>query len=422
MALAWLTVLALVERVRTWVRRRRGVRPRLIWGPLPVISLKYWSEAMRRAGYTSRTCVAGTYAINAREDFDVYRDQFGGGSGLSAVFRDYRFFAWSLRRGDVFIRFLDGGFLRWSHLRWLEGPLLRLAGKRVIVSPYGSDIAVAGHLGDLEEPLFADYPVLRDEAETIKRWVDYSLRWADLVIRNWQFGYLPRCDVVWLTQLGIDVEHWAVEGDRTGSATTATAEVTVLHAPNHRHVKGSVYLERAIEALREEGLRVRLELIEGRPNQEVRRAMAECDIVADQVLAGYAMFAIEGMAMGKPVLANLDSIPDELRDTEAMRACPIVDTDPERLRADLRALVLDEARRRELGRAGREFVLRYHSYEAVAEVWETIFTHVWRGTPPPEHLLPGRDSLQASVLGVHPDGPATRSAALHSTTERNPSR
>jgi glycosyltransferase involved in cell wall biosynthesis len=390
-ALAWLTVLALVERVRTWVRRRRGVRPRLIWGPIPVISLKYWSEAMRRAGYPSLTCVAKIYAINVREDFDVFRDEFGRGSGLSGVFRDYRFFAWSLRRGDVFIRFFDGGFLQWTHLRWMEGALMRLAGKRVIVSPYGSDIAVAGHLGNLEEPLFADYPALRDEAETIKRRVDYSLKWADLVIRNWQFGYLPRSDVVWLSQLAIDVTYWTGDGDLRGSATGATSEVTVLHAPNHRHVKGSVHLERAIEALREEGLPVRLELLEQRPNREIRRAMAECDIVADQFLAGYAMFAIEGMAMGKPVLANLDSIPDELRDTEAMRACPIVDTDPARLRDDLRALVLDEARRRELGRAGREFVLRHHSYEAVAEVWEAIFAHLWRGAPLPEYLQPGPD-------------------------------
>jgi hypothetical protein len=388
-ALAWLTVLALVERVRTWVRRRRGVRPRLIWGPVPVISLKYWSEAMRRAGYTSLTCVAGRYAINSREDFDVHRDQFGGGSGLSAVFREYRFFAWSLRRGDVFIRFLDGGFLRWSHLRWLEGSLMRLAGKRVIVSPYGSDIAVAGYLDDLEEPLFADYPALRDEAETIKRRVDYSLRWADLVIRNWQFGYLPRSDVVWLTQLAVDVEQWKADGDRGRSTTRDGAGVTILHAPNHRHVKGSAYLERAVEGLRDEGLPVRLELLEGRPNEEIRRAMAECDIVADQFLAGYAMFAIEGMAMGKPVLANLDSIPDELRRTAVMGDCPIVDTDPERLRDDLRSLVVDEARRDELGRAGREFVTRYHSYDAVAEVWEAIFAHVWRGAPLPERLLPG---------------------------------
>ena len=68
---------------------------------------------------------------------------------LSGLLCDYRFCAWTLRRGDVFIRFFDGGFLRWTHLKWLEAPLLRLAGKRLVVSPYGSDIAVSGHWGDL---------------------------------------------------------------------------------------------------------------------------------------------------------------------------------------------------------------------------------------------------------------------------------
>jgi hypothetical protein len=390
-ALVPLTILALVERSRSWLRRRRGARPRLIWGPVPVISIKYWSEGMRRAGYTSLTCATFTPLINRREDFDVHRDRFWSRRILIAMFCDYRFFAWSVTHGDVFIRFFDGGFLRWTHLRWLEAPLLRLAGKKLIVSPYGSDIAVAGHLGELEAPLFADYPILRDEAESIRRWVDHSRKWAEVAIRNWQFGYQPRCDVAWLTQLSIDVERWRV-GDSAETPGRERSEVTVLHAPNHRHIKGTDHLERAVASLRAEGLPVRLEIIERRPNEEIRRAMAEADIVADQFLAGYAMFAIEGMAMGKPVLSNLDSIPDELRGTEAMRACPIVDTDPERLEDDLRSLVLDERRRRELGRAAREFVLRYHSYEAVTRDWEAVIAHVWRGDPLPEHLEPRSSS------------------------------
>src|SRR5262249_35924933 len=115
-ALLWLTAVALIERGRTWLRRRRGARPRLIWGPVPIVSLRYWSDAMRHAGYQSMTCVTGTYSINERKDFDVYRDEFSS---------DYRFFAWTLRRSDVFIRFFDGGFLRWTPLQWFEAPLLR---------------------------------------------------------------------------------------------------------------------------------------------------------------------------------------------------------------------------------------------------------------------------------------------------------
>ena len=40
---------------------------------------------------------------------------------------------------------------------------------------------------------------------------------------------------------------------------------------------------------------MRLNLIEGRPNQEVKQAVIAADVLADQFIAGYAMFAIEGL-------------------------------------------------------------------------------------------------------------------------------
>jgi hypothetical protein len=381
-----LVVIALVERVRTALRRRRGLPPRLVWGPSPIINQKYWSEAMRRRGYESMTCVWGVSVIHERGDYDVYLDEFAGEGVLSARVPDYLCFAWTLRRGDVFFRFFEGGFLRQTALKWLEAPLLRLAGKKLIVSPYGGDIAVAGHLGYLEEPLFEDYPVLREQSETTKRWVLHTLRWANVVIRNWQFGMLPRWDVTWLTELAIDTDEWSPRDGGTQPADSESGEVSVLHAPNHRHIKGTKHLERAIADLQEEGRPVRLRILERRPNTEIRQAMAESDILADQFLAGYALFATEGMAMGKPVIANLDSLPADIRASEAARECPIVDTDPQRLKDDLRNLVLDEGLRSDLGRASREFALRYHSYEAVADGWEAILAHVWRGEPLPEQL------------------------------------
>jgi glycosyltransferase involved in cell wall biosynthesis len=383
-----LVLIALIERVRTGVRRRRGLPPRLVWGPTPIINAKYWHEALRRRGYESTTCVWGFSTIHARGDWDHYLDEFRGEGVISARMPEVRCFIWTLRRGDVFCRFFEGGFLRQTRHEWLEAPLLKLAGKKLIVSPYGSDIAVVGSLGYLEAPLFEDYPILRERSEETKRWVHHTLKWADVVIRNWQFGYLPRWDVTWLTELAIDTDEWSSGDGGDKPPGPRDAEVSVLHAPNHRHIKGTKHLERAIADLREEGLPVRLEILEGKPNTEIRRAMAESDILADQFLAGYALFAVEGMSMGRPLLANLDSLPDDIRASESVRECPIVDTDPESLEEDLRRLISDAELRREVGRASREFALRYHSYEAVADGWEKILAHVWRGEPLPEWLPP----------------------------------
>lgn len=51
----------------------------LIWGPVPIINNKYWSEAMKEAGHASQTLMTGYYAINKKEDFDVYYDDLAPG-------------------------------------------------------------------------------------------------------------------------------------------------------------------------------------------------------------------------------------------------------------------------------------------------------------------------------------------------------
>jgi glycosyltransferase involved in cell wall biosynthesis len=79
-------------------------------------------------------------------------------------------------------------------------------------------------------------------------------------------------------------------------------------------------------------------------------------------------------------------MPAEVAGTPALRACPLVDTDVANLVDNLRALIEDPGRRQELGRAGREFVLRYHAYEPVARTWSALIEHVWSGSPLPDEL------------------------------------
>lgn len=384
-AFAWMVSVALSERPRTEWRRIRGAHPRLIWGPTAIINIKYWSQAMAARGYFSRTCIDTPAVITKRDDFDVYRDQFLGDGLRSEQFRSYAMFAWTLRNGDVFLRYFDGGFLRGTALDWWEFRLLRLAGKKLIASPYGGDIAVPGHLGEVEEALFTDYPDLPAHAPTIRRRVLDTLRSADVSVRNYQAGFQPSYNVVWPTQLGIDTDLWSPAQEPSGS-NGDDREVVVIHAPNHRATKGTSHLERAVRELRADGLKIGLQILERRPNDEVRAAIRSCDIVADQFMdPGYALFSIESMASGKPVLCRMSPIAEELR-TESLDACPIVDTDPGNLRENLKRLVEDPALRRELGRAGRRFALDYHSSEAVGRDWEAVIEHAWRGVPLPPRL------------------------------------
>jgi glycosyltransferase involved in cell wall biosynthesis len=395
-ALPLLVLLAAGSRIG----RRRRARPRIVWGPTPLISIRYWSEAVRRLGYESRTVVNGVYAINRRSDFDEVLERF---RGPLRPLRPYLGFASSLRRFDVHCLFFDGSLLADTPLERLELPLLRLAGAKVVAMPYGSDVAVPGHLGPFEAAAAA-FPALVARAPVVRRRVSSLARAADVVIRNVQPGYLPRHDLLWPSQLALDTAHWRPAGTAPSRADGRNGEVVVGHASNHRSYKGTEALVAAVERLRHDGLEVRLDLYEGRPNEEVRAGFERADVVVEQLLAGYGLTAVEAMSLGRPVLSRLSWLPRELREDPSVRACPIVDASVEDIADRLRELVTDPERRVELGARGREYVLRHHSYEAVGRVWDAVFRHVWNG----EHLPARASDLLAPAVEAAPvETPAT---------------
>jgi Glycosyl transferases group 1 len=362
--------------------------PRLLWGPTPIISLKYWSAAMRNRGYESQTLVNGVYSINSRGDFDRTYQDFVPWLPGGALIRPYLAYIWALSRFDVFVSFFDGGLLASTAVASAEWPLLRLARKRVILMPYGSDIAVPEHLGPFRDVVLQDYPHLAERAAATRARVDRLSRWGDLVIRNIQPGYLPRHDVLWPTCLAIDTDQW-VPTTEPSTNDGKVGCVRIAHSANHRRIKGTEAVIAAVDELRGEGLDVKLELLERVPNEVVRRTLADADIVVEQLICGYALAAIEGMAVGRPVVSNLSWLPDEIRTTSALRECPIVDASVETLVDRLRDLVTDPERRRALGRRSRDYVLRWHSYDAVGRQWSDLVEGVWSG----DGRSPGAEDL-----------------------------
>ncbi len=155
-----------------------------------------------------------------------------------------------------------------------------------------------------------------DRGDEIRRHVDRLCASADLVIRTLQVGYLPRHDAFWSHGLAVDTERWS-----PGPARRHGAEVVVVHAPNHRQLKGTDAVIAAVErAAASEGHDVRLELLEGRPNEEVRATVRSADIAVDQLLTGYGLFAVEAMAAGLPVISNLRWMPAWMRSAPSLAA------------------------------------------------------------------------------------------------------
>lgn len=374
-----LLVVALAARLSTGRRKRQGLKPRVLWGLTPIIPIKYWSASLERLGYQTQTVVDQIYHINQRADFDQVTSELAGWLKRVPGVRAYVAFCRGLAQADVFHYFFHGGFLSDTPLWRAETAVLHLARKKIIVSPYGSDIAVPGYLGVFEAVMVADYPRIVRSAGRVRRFVDFFARRADFVVRNLQVGYLPRADVFWPTQLAIDTTYWTAPNTR--EAGRRHSDVLCIHAANHRRIKGTDDVVRAVKTLRDDGLPVRLEVLEGVANEVVRRAIGDSDIVIDQLVGGYGMLAIEAMSMGRPVLSNTGWWSPAIASEPSLAECPIIDANAETIEPVLRALVADAERRRALGKAGRRYAERHHSLDAVGHRWAHIADALWTGEP-----------------------------------------
>jgi glycosyltransferase involved in cell wall biosynthesis len=353
------------------LRARRKAKPSILWGTTPIANLRNSVHADRVRGYESASLVYRVYRETDRASFDHVFEPFGRVPGLRQL-APYAAFLWAGLRYDVFCFYFDGGLLAETPFWRVELPLLRLAGKRIVVWPYGGDArlpslvrARGGWNAYSDVPAGAedrDEAGVRARIDAFGRWANVMLGCADIVEE------LPRFDGV--LPYPFDERTWQPV------AAPDDGIVRVVHAPNHPHYKGTRYLEAAVSALREEGLAVELVLVQGRPNEDARREYERADILADQFLLGaYALFAIEGMALGKPVLCYLNERFAQWH--PEWERCPIVSADPDTLSDELRRLVEDAELRRELGARGPAYVREVHSLEAVGERLDEMYRRLW---------------------------------------------
>ena len=375
--------------------------PRLVWGPIPAISNKYWSRALAKKGLFSKTLMFSYYSsINKRDDFDLYvleiirwplLDNLPLLGKLFEQFRrslqlttPYISFVYALANFDIFHHPYSGGFLGLTSLWRLEAFFLKLAKKKVVVLPYGADFYMYSRIVDtsLRHGLLLSYPVAAREEDRIRARVSYWTKHADAVIPGFQIDGLGRWDVLPFSHVTTDTAQWRLKDSYSGHDGT-NSTVKVIHTPNHRGVKGTEFLLKAVEELREEGLKVELILVEKRPNEEVKRLMAEeADILAEQFIAtGYGMNGIEGMGSGLPVLANLEheAYTRVFRRYSYLNECPILSTTPETLKENLRVLVTNPELREELGRSGRRYAEKYHSEETARYMFGAVYEKIWFG-------------------------------------------
>lgn len=148
----------------------------------------------------------------------------------------------------------------------------------------------------------------------------------------------------------------------------------VAHYPHYKNYGAELYPNyyNALYELEREG---KCEIVEVL-RMEYSKALelvSRCDIVMGKILPSigwFGRFELEGMALGKPVVAFVS---DELYERHRP---PVHRTTKESLKEDLEALMRDHARQRQLAFAGLTYVEKMHDTRRVCQLLEKCYDKV----------------------------------------------
>jgi glycosyltransferase involved in cell wall biosynthesis len=280
--------------------------------------------ALRRRGVDARLVVFERYKLHPEADESL--DRRGGLVRQQTT--QWRAFARLLRRTDVFHFYFGLTLVPKS----LQFPLLRATQKRSVMHFLGSDI--------------------RGKPPAALTWAQKA--GARIVGSYDAIRWVPDAEVV---PPGIDLREYEPR------PPSDHGRPVVVHAPSSRRRKGT---EHVVAACAE--LPVDLRIVEGLHHEEARKEYEDADIVVDQLNAGwYGLFAIEAMALGKPVVTFLHDEAVARTEDAFGTTVPVVSATAETLTAELRPLVEDANHRRRVGAASRDYVEQVHDIDAVAD-------------------------------------------------------
>ena len=283
-------------------------RLRVLHGPTNVGNQPYvLSRNERRLGVASQLVV--NYDTWLKYPADRVLSDLGNRSRRNVARRGW-FAATAPFRADVFHMYFGRSFSCWDDWgepnRWWfrEIALAKRLGRVTVMTLQGCDVRQSdissernavtmchvGHCAAAE----VCRSTLDDRRRAFAR--DHLPMFDRVLVLNPELAhFVPRAD--FFPYGNVEIREF------TPTPPAVEGPVRIVHAPSDEAIKGSKYIYEAIDALREQ-FDIEFTVVKGLPHAEAIRLYAQADLVIDQVLAGwYGGFAVEAMAMGKPVAA-----------------------------------------------------------------------------------------------------------------------
>lgn len=353
-------------------------RKTIVFGGAPIIKFARWSSALKLINCKSVSLVPSIYSINSRDQFDLV--------WLDLVPKVFRFiwirrllapgfaFLWVVRNARVVCSPVDGiSFFGWYGLGYLELLVFRIKSIKVVTVTGGGDAYMLGLIRDpsLRIGLQASYPDRARIHAKVEKAVRRNERFSDLFITSQMaLDGFARNDLI-TPHMGA-INHPKSNLYMKKSLDLFPDSIKILHAPNHRHFKGTSFILNVIERIKDEGFKVDFTLLQKVDNSELMIKLSEAHIAIDQlIMPGYSNFAIEAMSLGIPTISNLggEDFRKVMTRYSFLDECPLVHADPETLYRSLINLITNPKLRELISAKCYDYSLKRHSYKSWQNLW-----------------------------------------------------
>lgn len=323
------------------------------------------SQAERKLGIESDVMVFKSRWFEYQSDINLHLENR---SFPVKVLKVLQFFRKSINNYDVFHFNFGQSLIDYPYsFNYLDLQLLKRLGKKIIITFQGCDMRRRNYnLDNFDISCCKECDNIScgkyDDKKAAR--LQKALKYADrvFVLNPDLMHYSER--VEFMPYASVDPNEWVFKDDVKKNDDD---EIKILHAPTSRSAKGTKYVLEACKKLNDAGYKNKLLLVENIPHTKVKEYYAQSDIVIDQLFAGwYGAFAVETMALGKPVLCYLRESDIE-KYIPFKNKIPIVNTTSGTLYDNLVNLIENPKLRKEIGKKSRAYVEEIHDPMKIAK-------------------------------------------------------
>ncbi len=293
------------------------------------------------------------------------------------------FFLKCLFKYDTFHFYFGETFLPFN----LDLPVLRLFGKKIIMTYCGSEVRLID-LVDRQRNPYTDLVKFNglDQSKSsfvklknkIRKLYNFKYNHPDFDKRKVQMMKFQNRFIKKFIAIRDNYAHanYVIPEDKLESnilinnisveapiefVPTGNSIPVIAHAPTHPEAKGSLFIERALNELESEGVAFEYVKLHFMPFKEAQNILKnKADIIIDQLLVGsFGSISVEAMSYAKPVVCYImdDVLKNHCHDV------PIYNANPDNIKEKLRDLILNQSLREELGKKGSQYIEKYYNKE-----------------------------------------------------------